>query len=106
MEANQEACFSSLRLIVLLGSWADVSEPPSIPDSLCSSWLLAHCFPYLCLSPSALLDSSAGQGGGGHKTGEEPREDVADPKGNEFLRETLDDKDATNRTFARPSPSV
>lgn len=31
MEVNQEARFSSLRLIVLLGSWADVSEPPPLP---------------------------------------------------------------------------
>lgn len=62
--------------------------------------------PYLCLSPSALLDSGAGQGSGGHKTREEPREDVADPKGNKFLRERLDDSDATNIILARPSPSV
>lgn len=61
---------------------------------------------YLCLSPSALLDSSAGQGSGGHKTREESREDVADPKGNEFLRERLDDSNATNIGFASPSPNV
>ena len=62
--------------------------------------------PYLCLSPRALLDSSAGQGSGSHKTREEPGEDVADPKGNEFLRERLDDSDGTNTTFSRPFPNV
>lgn len=62
--------------------------------------------PYLCFSPSALLDSSAGQGGGSHKTREKPGEDVADPKGNEFLRERLNDNGATNIIFSRPSPSV
>lgn len=53
VEANQEARFSSLRLIVLLGSWTDISEPPSIPDSLCSSWLLAHCV-RTCVFPPVL----------------------------------------------------
>lgn len=62
---------SSQRLIVLLSSCANLSEPP-LPDSCFAFGGYSHAaFPYLCLSSSALLDSSAGQGGGGHKTGEE-----------------------------------
>lgn len=58
--------------------------------------------PYLCLSSRALLDSCAGQGGGSHETREEPGEDVANPKGNEFLRERTDDSDAADIIFSSP----
>lgn len=60
--------------------------------------------PYLCLSSRALLDSCAGQGGGSHKTREEPGEDVANPKGDEFLRERTDDREAADITFSSPKP--
>lgn len=61
---------------------------------------------YLCLPPGALLDSRSRQSSGSHKTGEKSREDVAYPKGNEFLRERLCDRDAAEGIIPRPSSSV
>lgn len=55
---------------------------------------------------SALLDSRSRQSSGSHKTGEESREDVAYPKGDEFLRKRLGCSAVAKRVLARPSPSA
>lgn len=71
------------------------------PGSSCSQ----AAVPYLSLPPSTLLDGSAGQGSGGHETREESGEDVADPKGNELLRQRPGDTGML-RILAGPSPGI
>lgn len=85
------------KLIALLGSCASLSERCRPGPSLTGDPHPHTAVPYLGLSPGALLDGGAGQGSGGHKTREESREDVADPKGNELLRQKPGGRDAANR---------
>lgn len=72
VESDQEAqvsCFSKANCPApFLCKPFGASSPRLI---LCKDRSYHAVAAYLCLSPSALLDSSAGQGSGGHKTREE-----------------------------------
>lgn len=89
------------KVIPLLTSPASLPESHFPGSSLAGDTSHHAAVPYLCLSPCALLDSGAGQGGGGHKTREESREDVADPKGNEFLRQRPGGSDANTYNLCK-----